>query len=398
MTAGSGERLAWLDAVRGAAVLGIIPLNARWLLHPRAHYTDPAAAGEPGAIGWTWWAATTITLDETTLWVLSAAFGAALAATRDTTQEAGWTARHRARLATLGALGLAQSLLVWPGDILLPYAITALLLSGAVADRQCKPRTLAIGAAVMPLVAAAAGITMSDPDSAHAGAGAAYAEWESGAYAGDFRAAVGARWLQLQDQIGQTYPYRVLWQTAAAMLAGVWWHRAGREHATRAGCGALAAGGLALTTGAVAVVTASGYEPHAITTARSILYAGGALLAATTLRWASSAPQATWETRTGSALRAIGRRSLSVYLGANITLAAIAQGWGMGLHGRLNEEATIGVVVTTTAAAAALAGRGNPNTATGPAERAWRLATRLLAGSRAHRRAKPKQRDQQPID
>ena len=39
------ERILWLDALRGAAVLAIIPLNARWLLHPADAYHDPSPAG-----------------------------------------------------------------------------------------------------------------------------------------------------------------------------------------------------------------------------------------------------------------------------------------------------------------------------------------------------------------
>ena len=389
MTGGRAPaRLAWLDAARGAAVLGIVPLNARWILHPRAYYTDPSAGGDPSAADWIVWAATTITLDETTLWLLAAVFGASLAAAREQESDATWRTRHYARLLTLALMGTAQSLLVWPGDILLPYALTALLISGAVADRECRPGALAAGAAAIPLVLA---ITMTSVGSQgeHAGAEAAYAEWETGAYTGGFGAAVGARWLQLAEQLTGTYPYRVLWQTAAAMLGGMWWYRARRStKIVPAQLAMLAVAGASLTTGGVALLTGTGYEPAMMASCRALIYAGGGALAAAALLAAARAPAETWRNGIGAALTATGRRSLSVYLGANVALAAIAQGWGMGLHGQLSGTQTAAASAAVVGAALLLAKQGGAEAGSGPAERAWRLAIRLFAGSRGrHRRA-----------
>ena len=137
------ERIPWVDALRGTAVLAIIPLNARWLLHPVDAYHDPSIQGPPDAIAWVFWAIPELLFDHSTLFTLAVVFGISLSATRAADSDPGWTRRHRARLLLLGALGFAHGALIWPGDILYAYAVTALLLTGAVRDTNPASNALA---------------------------------------------------------------------------------------------------------------------------------------------------------------------------------------------------------------------------------------------------------------
>jgi len=389
------ERIRWVDALRGAAVLGIIPLNARWILHPADAYHDPSLQGPPGPMGWLWWAVPELLLDHSTLFALAAVFGISLSAARAADSDPGWTRRHRARLFLLGALGFAHGALVWPGDILFTYALTALLLTGAVREIEEGSDTLAwlalIAAALPPVIGLwtlhvtlagyeAAGV---DPDAAYLLATPDYRAWESGLYAGTFRESLEVKWAQWSMQATATIGAWTLWHAAGGMLAGVWWHRRGRHV-----CGnphlpeALATTGLALTSASLLIATAGGYHPITLSWTNWVTYAGGALLAAAAVAAFTRADPRTWEKPLGLWLRSCGQASLSIYLLANLLLAGIAQGWGLGLHGRLNAGQTAAATLTVMAVLSWYAARRIGADRPPPAERAWRLGSRLLSGGR----------------
>lgn len=391
------ERIRWLDALRGAAVLAIIPLNARWLLHPADAYHDPSLQGPPGAVAWLWWAIPELLFDHSTLFVLAAVFGVSLSAARAADSDPGWTRRHRARLVVIGALGFAHGALVWPGDILWPYALTALLLTGAVRqveeDSNALFRLAVVAAALPPALGLwalhttiggyeAAGV---DPQTAYTLATPELRAWESAGYAGSFRDSLEVKWTQWTRQSTMTMGFWTLWHAAAGMLAGVWWHRRGRRV-----CGdnpylphALAAAGLALTGASLSIATANAYHPITLSWTNWVTYAGGALLAAAAVAAFTRAEPAAWDTPAGCWLRACGQASLSIYLFSSLLLAGIAQGWGLGLHGRLTGEQTAATTLAVIAVLSWCAARCISSDGRRPhAERLWRLGTRLLSGGR----------------
>lgn len=391
------ERIRWLDALRGAAVLAIIPLNARWLLHPTDAYHDPSLQGPPGVVAWLWWAIPELLFDHSTLFVLAAVFGVSLSAAREADSDPGWTRRHRARLCILGAIGIAHGTLVWPGDILWPYALTALLMSGAVRQVEEGSNALAWLAVTSAAVPSALGLwglqatidayqaAGTDPRSAYVLATPEFRQWESTLYAGSFRESLEVKWTQWTLQSTTTMAFLTLWHATGGMLAGIWWHRRGRHvcrdqpHLPHV----LTAGGLALTGASLWIATANAYHPITLSWTNWITYGGGALLAAAAVVAFTRADASAWETPPGRWLRACGQASLSIYLFASLLLAAIAQGWGLGLHGRLTPEQT---AVTTLAVMTVLlwcAARCiGADGARPPAERLWRLGTRLLSGGR----------------
>ena len=394
------ERILWLDALRGAAVLAIVPLNARWLLHPADAYHDPSLQGPPGLLAWLWWAVPELLFDHSTLFVLAAVFGVSLSAARAADADPGWSRRHRARLFLLGALGFAHGALIWPGDILFPYALTALLLSGAVRQVENDSNSLAwlaLTAAALPPVLMLTGLHMAisdfeaagvDPHAAYVLATPEFRAWESGMYAGPFRDSLEVKWMQWNRQITSTFGFSTLWHAAAGMLAGLWWHRRGQHVCKKPHLPeALAGTGLALTGASLWMATADAYHPITLSATNAVTYAGGALLAAAAVAAFTRAGPAAWETPAGRWLCACGQASLSVYLLANLLLAAIAQGWGLGLHGRLTPEQTAATTLAVIAVSSSYGARCvGPDGNRPPAERLWRLGTRLLSGGRARRR------------
>ena len=390
------ERIPWVDALRGAAVLAIIPLNARWLLHPVDAYHDPSIQGPPDAIAWVFWAIPELLFDHSTLFTLAVVFGISLSAARAADSDPGWTRRHRARLLLLGALGFAHGALIWPGDILYAYAVTALLLTGAVRDTNPASNALAwialAAAAIPPAVSlsnlhltlsgyAAAGV---DPAEAYVLATPDYRAWESGLYASPFRVSLEVKWTQWINQITSGFVFANLWHAAAGMLAGVWWHRRGRLlELNPATPEMLATAGLALTGTALVLATGTGYDTITLTGTNWITYTGGALLTAGAVTAFTRAEPGCWNRPIGAWLCACGHASLSIYLLASMLLAAVAQGWGFGLHGRLDPHQTAAVTLCVMAIAAWFGlTRTHRTHQAPPLEQAWRLGTRLLSGGR----------------
>lgn len=395
------ERIRWVDALRGAAVLAIIPLNARWILHPADAYHDPSLQGPPGVLAWLWWAVPELLFDHSTLFVLAAVFGISLSAARAADADPGWTRRHRARLCLLAAAGFAHGALIWPGDILFAYALTAMLITGAIRQADDDTDTLlriAVAAAAVPPALAlwalhatlggyeAAGF---DPAASYVLATPEFREWETAFYASTFTDSLEVKWTQWSMQATATLGMWTMWHAAAGMLAGVWWHRRGQhKHGNSPHLpAALAATGLALTGGSLWIATADAYHPVTLAWTNWVTYAGGALLAAAAVVAFTRVDDDSWDTAAGRALCACGQASLSVYLWANVLLAGVAQGWGLGLHGRLTPEQT---AAATLAVMAALfwwaAGCAGPGPRRAPAERLWRFGTRLLSGGRPRRR------------
>ena len=397
------ERIPWVDALRGATVLAIIPLNARWILHPLDAYHDPSLQGPPGPLAWLWWAIPELLFDHSTLFVLAAVFGVSLSAARAADSDPGWTRRHRARLFLLGAAGFAHGALIWPGDILYPYALTALMLSGAVRQIEDDSNALAwlaATAAAIPPVVVLAGLYLTiseykatgvDPETAYLLATPDYRVWESALYAGPFRESLEVKWAQWIRQITTMLGAWTLWHAGAGMLAGIWWHRRGRHACNNPHLPeALAATGLALTGTALWIATANHYHPITLSWTNAVTYTGGALLAAAAVVAFTRTSPGTWKTPAGRWLRACGQASLSIYLLASLLLAGIAQGWGLGLHGQLTPEQTAATTLAVIAVLSWCAARCiGPDRRRPPAERLWRLGTRLLSGGRPRRERRP---------
>lgn len=402
------ERIRWLDALRGAAVLAIIPLNARWLLHPADAYQDPSLQGPPGMVAWLWWAIPELLFDHSTLFVLAAVFGVSLSVARAADSDPGWTRRHRARLCILGALGFAHGALVWPGDILFPYALTALLLSGAIRQAEEDSNALAwiaATAAALPPALILWGLHTTitgleaagfDPHAAYVLATPEFRAWETGLYAGPFRDSLEVKWMQWSRQMTTTFGFWTLWHAGAGMLAGVWWHRRG-QHVCKAPYlpETLAATGVALTGASLSISTANAYHPITLSATNPVTYTGGALLAAAAVAAFTRADPARWDAPAGRWLRACGQASLSIYLLSSLLLAGVAQGWGLGLHGRLTPEqtaaTTLAVIAVLSWCAARCIGADGRRP---PAERLWRLGARLLSGGRP----RPERRTASPDD
>jgi uncharacterized protein len=137
-----GERIDAMDIVRGFALLGIFLLNIEFFTRPlqdiNAEGIDSAARGLDYVVEWA-----TYFFVQNKFWTLFALlFGMGFTVMIDRADRAGrpFVLIYLRRTLALFAIGLAHALLIWSGDILLTYAIAAVLLLVARQARRAWRR------------------------------------------------------------------------------------------------------------------------------------------------------------------------------------------------------------------------------------------------------------------
>jgi uncharacterized protein len=120
------ERITSLDAIRGVAILGILPMNALSFGLAEAAYANVSADGIGQPLDWVIGIATMIFVDQKMMALFSLLFGVGVVVFADRAKAKGrrvaWLSLWR--FALLGIIGLIHAAL-WEGDVLLAYAICA---------------------------------------------------------------------------------------------------------------------------------------------------------------------------------------------------------------------------------------------------------------------------------
>ncbi len=123
------ERIAAIDILRGLSLFGIIAANIRGFAGPAEVYVDSAVMW-PGAADRLAQVIVEIFIQGKFIAIFSFLFGVGFAVQLGRAEargsDFGWI--YARRLAGLAVIGLVHGLLIWWGDILLPYALTGLLL------------------------------------------------------------------------------------------------------------------------------------------------------------------------------------------------------------------------------------------------------------------------------
>ncbi|WP_018544806.1 DUF418 domain-containing protein [Streptomyces sp. LaPpAH-108] len=338
-TPGIGSaRLAGPDVLRGCALFGILLVNAQLMAGP---YT--AFGGAPDASG----------ADRVAAWLVSALvtakfyplfaflFGYSLVLQERSARRSGhaFAPRHLRRCIGLFALGAVHAVLLYPGDILMTYAVLGLVLYGL---RGLRARTalrlaagLVVGLFALLLTEGLLTVALTEPVTA-----AEYAPRVADAVAahrGGVLAVLGAHLRDLGPALGADLLYAP--QMLAALLAGLVAARtglAGRRGRDRVWLRRTALRWLPLgLAGAVvsACCTAGPLDDRwflvgqacAVLTgpALTVSYACGLLLL-----FGERGPAA-------DVLAATGRLGLSTYLTQSLVLALVFTGYGLGLYDRV---------------------------------------------------------------
>jgi len=128
-----GARIHALDALRGIALLGILIANVRQMFLPWDIADFPVRLGVSERLAWLDWQLYDALVDLKFLTLFSLLFGIgfALQAERLTARGGGFAGIYLRRVAILAMFGIAHALLLYPAEVLMPYAVTALLLLAA---------------------------------------------------------------------------------------------------------------------------------------------------------------------------------------------------------------------------------------------------------------------------
>ncbi|MBN1991695.1 MAG: DUF418 domain-containing protein [Anaerolineae bacterium] len=143
------ERIMALDALRGFAILGILIMNIQSFAMPEAAYLNPAAYGNlTGLNKWVWILSHTLA-EQKFMTIFAALFGAGIVlfTARLESKERRPLPWHYRRTFWLLVIGLLHAYLLWYGDVLVSYALCALVV--VLCRKWSAPVLLILGLAVV---------------------------------------------------------------------------------------------------------------------------------------------------------------------------------------------------------------------------------------------------------
>lgn len=401
-----GTRLIALDATRGLAVMGILLMNIIAFAMPESAYVHPLAWGGDGPLDLGVWAVNQLLFEGRMRGLFALLFGASALLVMASAERSGRNpvATHLARMFVLALLGSAHLLLVWDGDVLLHYALIALVIWPL---RGLRPRALA-GLAVVVLALhtlfwSAIFIEQLHTVQAAAQPGASAALIERARtivtetpgpgdpsilgdlrlYGGSWAAIVAHKWAEypglsfmfLEILGGETLGYMLIGMALyrSGFFTGGWSDAAVRR---------LAVVSYAIGLPALAALTAwqvgSGYDRVVVmghflgwSIPFRVLTAVGHIALATLLvrRFAGS--------RAVARIAAVGRMALTNYLATSIVMTTIFYGYGLGLYGKVDRAPVYLFVFAMWAAMLLWSRPWLARHRFGPAEWLWRSLARL---------------------
>jgi len=209
MTAPSPQRYATIDALRGFAVMGILLMNIAGFALPSGAYFNPLGGGGTAPADIAVWAINFVLVDGKMRALFSILFGASTVIVIERAEAAGLSGPkiHAARMVTLALFGAAHLLLVWPGDILLHYALVGMM---ALPFVLLEPRLHIRIAALLLLIQLVVDISFV----------AGFVSLRADALAPGANAATIASWHALAEGIGIGHPQQIA--AEAARLHGPW--------------------------------------------------------------------------------------------------------------------------------------------------------------------------------
>lgn len=398
-----GDRIATIDTVRGFAVLGILVMNIMGMAHPGAAYLNPEYTGSlDDPLNVSLWAVAAVAVDGKMRALFAMLFGASLLLMAEGNPPEKQTSRHLARMAVLFLFGLVHGLLLWPGDILLPFALVGLAVWPL--RKQPAGRLFLFGILALTLQAAIQFAFGLQAQAAQAAATAANASpqaieaWdnlrsatytspedlarETAAYTGSLADILAARAEANLFMRLFLLPFVFFGETFGLMLVGMalyrwrWWQgslptaRYANVASIALPIGAIVGALLAwrlLTTDFSAITF---YFTEVVRTFSAPLLALGYAAILILIVKAGALPRLT------ARLAACGRMALTNYLTASILANLIFTGAGLGLYGSLSRAQTLGVVALIWALQLAWSKPWLETFRYGPFEWLWRSTAR----------------------
>jgi len=387
----AGERIIAIDVLRGVAILGILIMNIQSFGMIAAAYINPTAEGDLSGANYLVWLLGHLLADQKFMTIFSMLFGAGVVLmTERQVQAGGSPARfHYRRNAILILFGLLHAYLIWEGDILVSYGLTAMVV---YFGRRLAPRWLILigilALCVPTLVYLAMGLTLPfwpkesvaevmqmwrpDPEKVAA---------ELASYRGSWLAQMKFR--VHESLILETIAFVLwtFWRVSGLMLLGMAFFKMGILSAARSrrfywwmACLGLSVG-LPLTLLGVIRNQAHGWDLGCMFQGSIYNYWGSlgvsmgwialVMLLCRSGRWPALQLR----------LAAVGQMALTNYLLQSLLCTTLFYGHGFGLFGKLSRVEQLGIVGVIWALQLLLSPLWLKYFTFGPAEWVWRCAT-----------------------
>ncbi len=384
------KRIAALDALRGVAVAGIVPMNVIAFAMPASAYVNPRSFGLESGLDAALWALSFVFIEDKFRTLFAMLFGAGVAILLERAQgHAGARplAGHYARMAALLVIALAHAIVLANNDVLRSYAVVGLalpLVVGWPARRLLMAAAAIIAAQLLVSLYFAWDWLLVWWDGTNS---AALAEAER-LFGADSHAIAGAL-ERGQESFGERLTRRLadpalqvravaasIPSTLAAMLIGVALWRSGLLAGSWPAPRALAlAARLAMIALPFLIAMgawsmASGYSP--IVTAVNALVLSAPFDILLGIAYAAIAmamfEEGTWASRWA----AVGRLALTNYLATSVIFASLFASWGLGLFGEVNRAQALALGLVPVAAMLIWSPLWLARHQRGPAEWLWR--------------------------
>lgn len=398
------QRHVSIDALRGFAVMGILLMNIAGFALPSGAYFNPLAGGGTTPMDLTLWAVNFVFVDGKMRALFSILFGASTLIVIERAEASGRSGPrvHAARMATLALFGAAHLFLIWPGDVLLHYALIGFLALPFVLIEPRQQIRVAILLLLIQLVIGAAFL-------------ASFLALHGAAAAPNADPATLSAWRSFAEGVGIGRPQEVAqeiallrgpWtafvahnlsegisgplfllafdgpETLAFMLIGMAAMRTGfltgnwpRHCMLRAAAIGFAIG-LPPTIALCWLCFHTGFDTLTTFAAETV----GGVLFRPVLALAEAALALVWIGTTDSPLRrriaAAGRAAFTNYLGTSIAMTLLFYGWGLGLFDRIGRAGLYPIVFVSWVAMLMWSTPWLARYRYGPFEWAWRSLAR----------------------
>ena len=388
-------RIPFLDMLRGVAVLGILVMNIQAFAQVELAYLNPgirdALSGAETvvhAIGY-------LFVEQKFIALFSMLFGISNWIVASNALAAGRSARsvHLRRNLGLLLIGLVHAYLIWDGDILVAYAVTALMLTPALnwtVRRQLKTAFVFLS---IPLLLSLLDVWLYTPD-----ARAELYETTIGGIDADIAAHRGT-WLEaLNWRIDSSLdmhllglPFYLVWFVGGLMLVGTVLFRLGIARAVYRPSfyGLWSLGwlvpGLLLTQAGYLYQSANDFNLGTVALGRDVLaYLGALMMAQAYLGFAVLFFRSGLWPRLVHVLERVGRMALTNYLLQSVIATGLFYGHGLGWYERLTLVQLVPVTFAIWAVHIAVSLVWLHRFRQGPMEWLWRHLTRW-SGTPGHR-------------
>lgn len=381
------RRIPFLDMLRGIAVLGILVMNIQGFAQVELAYLSPPvlnpltpAESVLHALGY-------LFIDQKFVSLFSLLFGVSawIVATNARAAGMAWRDVHRRRNLGLLLIGLVHAYLIWDGDILVSYALAALLLTRSLEWSLRRQIQVALAMLSVPLLLSLAEYALLPPGelASQYDATPETLQDEITALRGDWFSVQAWRLRSALEMHLWGIPFWNLWFAGGLMLVGMVLFRLGIARAVYPpafywrwvlGWGLP---GFLLTLIAYLYQRDQGFALTSIALGRGVLaYLGALMMALGYLGLAVLLYQrASWP-RVNRVFQAIGRMALSNYLLQSLVATGVFYGYGLGWFERLSLVQLLPVTLAIWALNASLSVVWLRHFQYGPVEWLWRWMTR----------------------